>query len=89
MLGLLASAGTSLLKNFLPSAISWGVNKLVNSRMGKSYITPNLMGKVQGIVNQVNGAIEQNGTQQVPTSLLPLAINAAPKVVDVKDKTYV
>lgn len=66
MLGLLASAGSSLLKNVLPSAINWGVNKLVNSGFGQRFITPQLMNKVQGVTNQISGALQQRDSQ-LPT----------------------
>jgi hypothetical protein len=44
MLSLLATAGKSLLRQVLPSAINWGVNKLIRSNFGKTYIQPALMG---------------------------------------------
>lgn len=51
MLSFLSSAGSQLLKNVLPSAINWGVNKLMTSNFGKNYITPHVL---QGMGSTVN-----------------------------------
>lgn len=59
MWGLLASAGSSILKNVLPSAINWGVNKLVNSSFGQRTLSPALLEKVEGVVGQTKQALQQ------------------------------
>lgn len=40
MWGVLASAGAGMLRKVLPSAISWGMNKLNNSSFGKNIVSP-------------------------------------------------
>lgn len=42
MLSFLASAGKSALRTLLPGAINWGMNKLITSGFGQSYIIPAL-----------------------------------------------
>jgi len=57
MLGLLASAGKSLLSNVLPSAINWGVNKLMTTNFGKSVLSRPLMDKISHVANIAKRAI--------------------------------
>jgi hypothetical protein len=53
MLGLLASAGKNLLSTILPSAINWGVNKLMTTNFGKSVLSRPLMDKITSGVKMV------------------------------------
>lgn len=51
MIAALLGGGAALLRNAVPAAINWGMNKLMNSNFGKSYITPDV---VQSLGTGVN-----------------------------------
>ena len=51
MLGILASAGKNILSSLLPSAVNWGMNKLMTTNFGKQVMTRPLMDKVVSVVN--------------------------------------
>ena len=57
MLGLLASAGKNLLSTILPSAVNWGVNKLMTTNFGKSVLSRPLMDKISSGISMVKQAI--------------------------------
>ena len=59
MWSFLANAGASVLKNILPAAINWGVNKLTNSSFGRSNISPQLMQGAAGVVQRMQHSIDQ------------------------------
>lgn len=46
------AGGSQLLRTILPSAINWGVNKLVTSNFGQKYVNPFLMNAVSSIQAQ-------------------------------------
>lgn len=60
MLSILANAGKSLLSKVLPSAVSWGVNKLMNSNFGKTYISPALLKNAAGVVQTMQALQDKN-----------------------------
>ena len=53
MWGVLANLGKGLLTKLLPSAINWGVNKLMTSNFGKSVISPQLLQGASNVVQQM------------------------------------
>lgn len=40
MWGMLANAGAGILRQVLPAAINWGMNKLNSTNLGKNFISP-------------------------------------------------
>lgn len=72
MWNLLASAGSALLKKVLPSAINWGVNKLVHTNFGKRVLSPALMRQVGHIVDKTHAAIQQRDNGTTPALPYPL-----------------
>ena len=63
MFGLLASAGRALISKVLPSAINWGVNKLMTTNLGKSVLKQPLLDKAVGVINMVKNAVAQKEPQ--------------------------
>ena len=59
MLGLLANMGKNILSSFLPSAVNWGVNKLMTTNFGKQYINRPLMNRIGGVVDMVKANIPE------------------------------
>lgn len=51
MLGGLLSGGLQLLRTLAPTAINWGLNKLMNSGAGQRYLTPQVLQGVSGVVD--------------------------------------
>lgn len=43
MFNVLAGLGGSLIKKFAPSAINWGLKKLMNTTIGQRYVPAQLM----------------------------------------------
>lgn len=54
MWGLLANVGAGLVKQVLPAAINWGMNKLSNSTLGKTFINPILSTALPHISQHLN-----------------------------------
>lgn len=57
MLSFLSQAGSQLLKNILPAAINWGVNKLATTNFGKRVLAPHIMKNAAGLVNRIQSAV--------------------------------
>lgn len=60
MFSILAGLGGSLVKKLVPSAINWGVKKLMNTTIGQRYIPAPLM---TGIGDMLSQAAVKKGEQ--------------------------
>lgn len=63
MFAALARIGGGLLKNILPQAIGWGVKKLQSTGIGKTILSPQVLGMASNVLGTIQNVASGGGTE--------------------------